>query len=235
MKLAIMQPYFFPYIGYFQLLNAVDEFVIYDNIEFTKKGWINRNRILVNGNDAFITLPLKKDSDFLHVRDRYLADSWDLERKKMLNKLGESYRKAPHFAAVFPLIERCILFDDRNLFSLILNSIKEIMNYLDIHSTITISSSISIDHSLKSAEKVISICKHQKSDTYINPIGGRTLYDPGLFKMHKIDLRFLESDLVEYKQYNNQFQPWLSIIDVMMFNPINTLQEMVKTKYTLSN
>jgi hypothetical protein len=96
-KIAIMQPYFFPYIGYFQLINAVEEFVIYDNIEFTKKGWINRNRILVNGADSYISLPLKKDSDFLHVKDRFLADTWDQDRKKMLNRITESYRKAPFY------------------------------------------------------------------------------------------------------------------------------------------
>ncbi len=83
MKLAIMQPYFFPYIGYFQLINTVDEFVVYDNIEFTKKGWINRNRILVNGKDEYITLPIKKDSDFLHVKDRFLAETWSKDSAKM--------------------------------------------------------------------------------------------------------------------------------------------------------
>ena len=104
MKIAIMQPYFSPYIGYFQLINAVDEFVIYDNIEFTKKGWINRNRILFNGNDIFITLPLKNDSDFLQIRDRFLSDNWELDRKKILNKITESYRKAPLFDKAFYII-----------------------------------------------------------------------------------------------------------------------------------
>ena len=95
MKLAIMQPYFFPYIGYFQLMNAVDEFIVYDNIEFSKKGWVNRNRILVNGNDVMFTLPLKKDSDFLNIGDRYLADIWSEEKIKLLSKITETYRKAP--------------------------------------------------------------------------------------------------------------------------------------------
>jgi len=82
MKIAIMQPYFFPYIGYFQLVNSVDEFVIYDNIQFTKKGWINRNRILVNQNEDYISLPLKKDSDYLNVNQRFLSDAWSVDRKK---------------------------------------------------------------------------------------------------------------------------------------------------------
>ena len=105
-----MQPYFFPYIGYFQLMNAVDEFVVYDNIEFTKKGWINRNRILVNGKDFYITLPIKHDSDYLYIIDRLLADTWPIERKKMLNRIIESYRKAPNFNVVFSVIEKVLLF-----------------------------------------------------------------------------------------------------------------------------
>src|SRR5689334_1147970 len=101
-----MQPYFFPYIGYFQLMNAVDEFVVYDNIEYTKKGWINRNRILEDGTDSYITIPLKKDSDYLDVRDRRLAESWPTEKRKMLNRIIQSYRKAPYFNSVYPMIEK---------------------------------------------------------------------------------------------------------------------------------
>src|SRR5438445_505000 len=106
MRIGIMQPYFFPYIGYFQLINAVDEFVVYDNIEFTKKGWINRNRILVNGKDAYITIPLKKDSDYLNVNERWLADVWTVERKKLLNRITESYRKAPYYESIYNLAEK---------------------------------------------------------------------------------------------------------------------------------
>ena len=123
MNIAIMQPYLFPYIGYFQLMNAVDEFIVYDNIQFTKKGWINRNRILVNGSDAYITLPLKKDSDYLDIKDRYLSDDWKAESKKMINRITESYRKAPFFESVFPLIEKSLLFEDKQLFNFIFNSL----------------------------------------------------------------------------------------------------------------
>src|ERR1700722_4154503 len=153
MKLAIMQPYFFPYIGYFQLMNAVDEFVIYDNIEFSKKGWINRNRILVNGKDAYITLPLKKDSDYLDVKDRFLAETWPLDRKKMLNRISESYKKAANFDSVYPLIEKCIFFEESNLFKFILNSLILIKDYLNISTSFVISSTIPIDHNLKAEQK----------------------------------------------------------------------------------
>ena len=119
MKAGIMQPYLFPYIGYFQLMNAVDEFVLYDNIEYTKKGWINRNRILVNGKDTYIGLPLKKDSDFLTIVERNLAENWPAERKKILNKISSSYKKAPQFGKVYPVIESAFMFEDFNLFNFI--------------------------------------------------------------------------------------------------------------------
>ncbi len=213
-----MQPYFFPYIGYFQLINSVDEFVIYDNIEFTKKGWINRNRILVNGTDAMISLPVKKDSDYLHVRDRFLADTWEVERKKMLNRIVESYRKAPHFKDCHELIEKCINCEERNLFKFIFHSIQTVIQYLNIDTKLLISSSIPIDHQLKSSEKVIAICNERAADVYINSIGGLELYDKEHFKRNNLKLQFQRSNQILYTQFNNDFIPWLSIIDVLMFN-----------------
>ncbi len=213
-----MQPYFFPYIGYFQLINSVDEFVIYDNIQFTKKGWINKNRILVNGSDVLVSLPLKKDSDFLNVNERFLANTWEVERKKMLNRITESYRKAPHFKNVYAVIEECIVYDDRNLFKFILHSVQTLMQYLNIETNLVISSSISINHQLKSDEKVMAICKERGAGIYINPIGGVNLYDKEHFKQNNLELQFQKSNSITYKQFNNEFVPWLSIIDVMMFN-----------------
>jgi WbqC-like protein family len=225
MRLAIMQPYFMPYIGYFQLINAVDEFVVYDNIEFTKKGWINRNRILANGKDQYITVPLKKDSDYLNVKDRTLAESWPIERRKMLNRINESYRKSPSFDRVFPWIEKSILFKDFNLFSFIFNSICLIREYLEIPTSLVIASDIPIDHKLRAEKKVIEICKARKADTYINSIGGIELYSKNDFKQEGIELCFLKSDNISYRQFDNEFIPWLSVIDVMMFN---TKEEMIR-------
>jgi hypothetical protein len=233
MKLGIMQPYFFPYIGYFQLMNAVDEFVVYDNIEFTKKGWINRNRILINGQDSFITLPLKKDSDYLDVRDRCLADSWSSEKTKMLNRIKESYRKAPQFDSVYPVIEKSILFEESNLFKYILNSLNAVTTYLAIGTPLTISSTLTINDTLKADKKVIAICKERNADTYVNPIGGIQLYIKDEFKNVGIDLHFLKANDFKYKQFDNKFVPWLSIIDVMMFNSREEVGEYLNSCYTL--
>jgi hypothetical protein len=227
MTLAIMQPYIFPYIGYFQLMNVVDEFILYDNIEFTKKGWINRNRILINNSDAYITLPLKKDSDYLNVKDRYLAEVWLTERKKILNIIKQAYYKSPYFNTVYPIIEKCLLMDEMNLFQFILNSLQILKEYLNISTPIIISSTLDIDHKLKAEKKVIEICKIREADTYINSIGGTALYTKNDFKQQGIKLCFLKTGDIQYRQFNNDFVPHLSIIDVMMFNSIDEIKLML--------
>jgi len=231
MKLGIMQPYFLPYIGYFQLMNAVDEFVIYDNIQYTKKGWINRNRILVNGKASYITLPIKKDSDHLNIVERRLADDGK-ERIKLIRRIDNLYHKAPKFKSVFPLIEAIILFNTNNLFGFLLHSLYQTKFYLGILTPLVISSTITIDHSLKSEEKVISICRSREAKIYINAIGGTSLYKKENFEKERIALRFIKSDHIEYKQFDNPFMPALSIIDVMMFNPREKIAEYL-SKYTL--
>jgi len=228
MRLGIMQPYLFPYIGYFQLINAVDEFVIYDNIEFTKKGWINRNRILVNGKDDYVSFPLKKDSDYLQVCQRQLADTWPLERKKMLNRITASYRKAPFFKTAYPVIEKIILFEDNNLFNFIFHSISQVSEYLGINTSFIVSSGIPVDHTLKAGEKVIEICKSRNAGTYINSIGGLELYSRDDFRKAGIELKFIKSRDIKYDQFNKEFIPWLSIIDVMMFNSNEEIKKMLE-------
>ena len=212
---------------------AVDEFIVYDNIEFTKKGWINRNRILVNGTDSYITLPLKSDSDFLNIHERHLADTWIKEKKKVLNKIFESYRKSSNFEIVSEVIEKCILFEDHNLFNFILNSLNVVKEYLEIKTPLIISSTIPIDHSLKGDKKVIEIVKSRKAENYINSIGGIELYNKEEFKKEGINLNFLKSTNLIYKQYDNTFVPWLSIIDVMMFNSKEEIKKYLESYYTI--
>jgi len=228
MKLAIMQPYLFPYIGYFQLMNAADEFVLYDNIEFTKKGWINRNRILVNGGPEYFTLPLKKGSDYLNIDQRKLADTFSAEKIKLLRRISEAYRKAPYFETVFPEIQNIINCGEENLFLFIKQSIEIVCKYLDITTKIIVSSTLPIDHALKAQDKVLAICRSLNANQYINPIGGVELYSKEIFAQNDIELNFIEAKPVEYRQYDNEFVPWLSIIDVLMFNPANEVKEMLK-------
>lgn len=234
-RVVIMQPYLFPYIGYFQLMKIADEFVVYDNIEYTKKGWFNRNRILVNGKDSFITFPLRKGSDFLHVKDRFLSDTWPEERIKLLNRIKEAYRKAPYFSDTFSIIEEIILFDVQNLFTFTLNSLNKLKDYLNLTCTLVVSSSIPIDHSLKSEDKVIAICKERGANDYINPSGGIDLYKKDRFSNEGISLSFLFPSEIKYNQFNNEFVPWLSIIDLLMFNARDHIVDVMLKSYTLKN
>jgi hypothetical protein len=217
MKAAIMQPYFMPYIGYFQLMNSVDVFVVYDTIEYTKKGWINRNRILLNNQEDYITIPLKKDSDYLHISERKLSDSWPQDRAKMLNRIQQAYRKAVGFKETFPLVESCIKHDSMNLFAFILNSIHLIKNHLGIPTRLIESSAIHADHTLKSESRVISICQALHATEYINPIGGLELYSETTFADAGLSLKFLKARNIPYDQGNSAFIPFLSVIDVLMY------------------
>lgn len=233
MKVAIMQPYIFPYIGYFQLIQSVDSFVVYDNIQYTKKGWINRNRILSNGTDEYISFPLKHDSDFLNINQRYLSDTWQQDRKKILSKLEACYSKAPYFETTFALLERCIQFEDSNLFNFIYHSLGRICDFVEIKTPMVVSSSIDIDHSFKSEEKVMAICHKMSAGEYLNPIGGLELYNKEKFAAQGIQLSFIKTNPIVYPQLENEFVPSLSIIDVLMFNSKERVREFISNEYQL--
>jgi len=215
-----MQPYFCPYIGYFQLINSVDKFVICDDLQYTKRGWFNRNRILVNGIEKTFTIPLKKDSDFLNSNQRYLAQNSIQERMKILRQIKSSYKKAPFFAENYYIIGRIFTKNLENLFDFIYFSVLELCKNLDIKTEIITSSSINIDQNLKAQARVLDICKFLNADVYINSIGGKELYSQEMFNKEGIELKFIKSKDIKYHQFNLEFVPWLSIIDVLLFNSI---------------
>jgi hypothetical protein len=223
--LGIMQPYFLPYLGYWQLLAAVDRFVVYDNIQYAKKGWINRNRFLRNGTDAFFTVPLKKGSDFLNVVDRSIAD--DFDPATLLNPLAAAYRKAPYFDAVFPLVESIVAAAPRHLFEYLHHSLVATARYLDIRTPIVVSSTVPIDHALKGEAKVMALCTALGATRYVNAIGGRELYSAPAFAGRGIELKFIQSRPMAYAQYGQPFVPGLSIVDVMMFNSRDAVRAML--------
>jgi hypothetical protein len=231
-RVAIMQPYFFPYLGYFQLLAAVDIFVIYDNIEYSKKGWINRNRILVNGRDEMFTLPLKKDSDYLNVDHRYLSDEFDKEREKLIRRVHGAYKKAPYFNEVFQLFQEVMKIPERNLFAFLFEALQQVRNYLEIQTQMIVSSTLNVDHTLKGENRVLAIASKLNADVYINAIGGRELYAYERFLQSKIHLKFIQMDQIHYPQFNNLFVPNLSILDVLMFNSKEQVRSYL-SKYTL--
>ena len=226
-----MQPYFFPYIGYFQLIAAVDIFIVYDNIKYTKKGWINRNRMLQNDKDVMFSLPLKSDSDYLDVCERELAT--DFNRDKLLNQFRGAYLRAPFFEQIFPLVEQIVRYEDTNLFRYIYHSITRICEYLGIMTEIRVSSDVAINHNLKNQDKVLALCEAVGAEVYVNAIGGMELYSKEVFLDKNIELKFIQSKSFEYTQSGAEFVPWLSVIDVMMFNSLDTIQQSILTNYEL--
>jgi hypothetical protein len=226
-----MQPYFLPYIGYYQLIAAVDVFVVYDNIKYTKKGWVNRNRLLRNGAGVTFSLPLKKDSDSLNIVDRRLAE--DFNRDKLLNQFKCAYRSAPYFAPTFQLVEQVLRHGDTNLFRFLHHSIVKTCEHLGIATEIRISSGVAIDHNLKGQDKVLALCGELGATTYVNAIGGMELYSKEAFLEKGVDLKFIQSKPFEFPQFGDAFVPWLSIIDVMMFNPLARISAVARGGYDL--
>jgi len=225
MKIGIMQPYLFPYIGYYQLINAVDTFVIYDDVNYIKQGWINRNRILVNGIENMFSIPLKGGpSQSKKINEMEFADQ---NRSKLLKTIEQAYKKAPYFSEAYPLITNILTYEESNLAKFICNSINMVIEHLEINTRILVSSEIKKNNSLKGADRGIDICKQLKATIYINAIGGQELYTKENFAENGLILNFIESKPIVYHQFKNQFIPWLSIIDVMMFNSLEKIKEML--------
>lgn len=229
-KVAIMQPYLFPYIGYWQLINATDEFVVYDDVNFIKGGWINRNNILLNGKSFLFTLPLENSSSYKLIKEIDVTSNLKL-KEKICKTISATYSKAPYFSEVFSLIEN-VLMKDGKVSELVYDSIIQINNYLGISTKILLSSELNQNRELKSDKRVINIVKNLNGQIYINAIGGQELYSKDEFKKNNIDLYFIKTNKIEYKQFKNEFVPNLSIIDVLMFNSPEDVRELL-TKYEL--
>jgi hypothetical protein len=239
MKIAIMQPYFFPYIGYFQAINVVDKYILYDNVNFIKKAWMNRNRhLLKNANSCYFQVPLKKQSSFRKIHEIELIED-DKWKKQMLKSIFFNYKRSKYFDDVYPLIEYVINYQTNKLTELNFQSIKSVCNYLKIKTEITADSVKYNDIEIKLTAKnidekdfpdlklidwqrkvirILEICRIERANIFINAIGGINLYSKNVFLQNGIDLKFIKTKNIEYLQFDNDFVPDLSIIDVMMFN-----------------
>lgn len=223
MTLAIMQPYIFPYIGYWQLINTVDTFIIYDDVTFIKQGYINRNSILANGQAQILTLELIRASSNKLINEIEVGNN----RKKILKTIKQNYNKAPYFNVVFPIIEDILNQEEKNLAKFIGYSLEKISNYFKINTKFIYSSDIVKDNSLKAQDKVLNMCKTLHAKKYINSIGGQELYSKEDFQQNNIEFSFIKTELTEYQQFKNEFVPYLSILDIMMFSSKNEIIEML--------
>ncbi len=227
-KVAIMQPYLFPYIGYFQLISLSDFFVFYDDVNFIKRGWINRNRILMNGKPIYLTIPCNEISQNKMIKEVTTALT-DKSSTKILRTVEQCYSKAPFFNSIMPLIEKVVQNGNMPISELAIESVRNTCIHLGINSKMLKSSEAFIHTKSKDrADRLISITKHLKGTTYINAIGGQDLYNREYFKEQGIDLAFIKTLPMNYRQNNKTFVENLSIIDVMMFNDIEEIQGMLK-------
>ena len=227
MNLAIMQPYFLPYIGYFQLLNAVDKFVLYDDVNFINRGWVNRNTMLLGGKPHLFTLPLINASQNRLIYEVEVSQdtAW---RKKTLKTFQQAYQKAPQFQVVFPLLEEIIYLEAADIADLVYQSLVLLKGYLGIETELVRTSRMYENAELKAQARILDICKKEGATRYINPIGGQELYKKDLFQEQGIQLNFIKSTLHPYPQFKNAFVPWLSILDVLMFNDLGSVRELLQ-------
>lgn len=235
MRLAVMQPYIFPYIGYFQLINATDVFVFYDDVNFINKGWINRNQILMGNKSTRFTIPLKKASQnkLIYQIETNIDEKWLLT---FFKSLLQSYSKAPYYKEVLPIMERVFTnVESTNIGELAARSVMEVCGYLDIKVQWVFSSDrFAESQNNGRIERLLHIAKSLKCDTYINAIGGKELYTIDDFSKEGIKLKFIKTGDVVYPQYSNKFVPNLSIIDLMMFNSKEQIHLLLKN-YSLTD
>lgn len=234
MKIGIMQPYFFPYLGYWQTINAVDKYVIYDDVNFIKNGWINRNNILLNGQKHMITIPLDGASPFLPINQIHMTPRLN-EREKLLKVLQAAYKKAPYFETVYPIVSDVIMEPSGLIINALVKQFKSVCKYLDINTELIISSQINKNNELRAQDKVIHICKILGGTEYINAIGGQELYSNSDFEQNGLKLCFMKTNFMPYKQFKNEFVTGLSMIDILMFNSPSEIKAMLNDYELINN
>jgi hypothetical protein len=232
MRVAVMQPYLFPYIGYFQLMHYTEKFFLLDNVNYIKKGWINRNNIVVNHQPYRFTLPLREVSQHKKINEIGIGadEKW---KKNFLETLRVAYQHAPFYDEAAKVIRSIILHDNKHLSGFLSNSLEVLADYIDIKTEIIPVSSVGERAGLKGQERIIDLCVRAKATEYINLPGGKGLYESAAFSEHDVRLAFIEPKLSPYpQQQNSGFLAGLSIIDVLMNNSVESVQQLV-SDYTI--
>jgi hypothetical protein len=231
MRIAIMQPYLFPYVGYFQLMNLIDTFVILDDVQYINRGWINRNRILNFDKDQLFTFSLEKASSRLCINQRYFSEKLAQEKEKFQRMLFFNYSKAPHYFKTVNLVNDslALLGNNNNIAVDIAETLKLFSTYLGIKNTFIFSSEIDPDKKLMGQDRIVALNRILGAREYYNLSGGDQLYSKDYFTKEMIDLYFVKSKNVTYSQFDKSFVPWLSIIDLLMFNTPEQIRSMLNS------
>lgn len=224
MTLGIMQPYFMPYLGYWQLMAAVDKYVVYDDVNYIKGGWVSRNNILLNGQKYMFTIILKGASPNKLFNEVEIGDDF----RKFRKTLESAYKKAPYYTETMALLEQIFTYEQKDLGHWMLHQFQCVLDYLDIDTELILSSTVEKNNELRAKDKVKHICHLLGADTYYNAIGGQELYDKDDFKADGLNLYFVKTDLVPYTQGKNDFVPGLSMIDILMHNSMEEVKKLLK-------
>lgn len=232
MILGMMQPYFYPYLGYWQLMNMVDEYILYDDVNYIKGGWINRNRIKMNGSDGLFGISVKKASQNRKINEHEICMT-PKDKERLINKVKCSYAKAPYINEVIALFEDTVNYEKTNLAEYLAYSNRKIAEYMGITTPIYSATELNLDHTSRAQQRIIDICKQRGATEYINAIGGKELYTKQDFEEEGLNLKFLrmDSDIV-YPQGKGDFIPYLSILDILMFNSKEEIKELLN-RYTI--
>jgi WbqC-like protein family len=222
-RLGIMQPYFLPYLGYWQLMKAVDRYIVYDDVAYIKGGWINRNNLLIAGQKNLFTISLIGPSSFKAINEINIGDDFS----KLIKTIEQNYGRAPYYRQTRNLVEKMLGFESRNLAEFIINSFRIVLDYLNIKTELSVSSSLRLGLGLKGKARIFAMCETLGADHYYNAIDGQALYDRSEFASRRIALKFLKTNFTSYKQFSNDFIPGLSILDVLMFNSPSSVNEML--------
>lgn len=212
MRGAIMQPYFFPYIGYYQLAYEVEKFVFLDDVNYIKKGYINRNAILLHGKRHEFSVPVSKISQNRAIRlHDYTGNYSDFVRL-----IEQAYKKAPLFDMVMPLVKGVVLDAETNVARKNAKSLVDVFAYLGLERKFLFSSDVELDSDPKGQERILALCKNLRISQYRNAIGGQALYNAQSFNAMGIDLKFIQAGIQPYPQGRHDFVSHLSMIDVLM-------------------
>jgi len=218
MNIAIMQPYFFPYIAYFQLINEVDTFVFYNDVQFRKNSWFHRNRISPYSSEEefiYIGLKLKKHNSKSNINEITL-DNGIVWKKKFLKKLKFSYKFNSQLNSIYNYLEDILRNDVLTLSEFNIKTLKYVSNLLNIKDKVFINSNELGNSIYSGVERIVHTCKLLEADKYLNLIGGRDLYDKDYFSNNGIELKFLET------KESPLFNSYYSILDLLLKNKKET-------------
>lgn len=237
MNLALMQPYFFPYVGYFDLICNCNRFVVFDEAQYIKQGWINRNRVLHPGEGwQYVTVPVQKHRSSTRIGQVSIVpdDSWKSKLKARLTHLKSH---APHYAETMDLLDDCLDSDERSISKFNVAIIEKICRFLGIEFNCSYISELGLDlgSGLGPGDWALQLARRLKARNYVNLPGGEDLFDAAAFQKSDIGLCIRKIEPFVYSTGKYVFQENLSIIDVLMWNSVTEIRRYLSSQAHFPN